>query len=85
MSKAVEARSNKQTELLFVTATTTHADRIYGGGFGAFAKMIDRVAEALMGVPAYKCHLEFDAIAARGTVTNRETGATVDFTYVELA
>ncbi len=80
----VLARSNKRTEVLFVTATTTHTDKINGGGFGAYCKMIDRATMALLGVPSIKCNMQFNSATSCGAFTNRKTGEQVVFEYLEV-
>ena len=78
------ARSNKRTEVLFVTPTTTYADKINGGGFGAYCKMIERATMALLGVPSIQCNVQFNSTTSEGAFTNRKTGEQVVFEYLEV-
>jgi len=77
-------RSNKRTEVLFVTATTTYSDKINGGGFGAYCKMIERATMALLGVPSIQCTVQFNSDTSEGAFTNRKTGEQVVFEYLEV-
>jgi hypothetical protein len=85
------ARSNKRTEVLFVVTShspfstaTTYSDKIYGGGFGAYCKMVDRATIALLGVPSMKCAVTFDGPTNTGKFTNLTTGEFVSFNYLEV-
>lgn len=79
------ARSNKQTEVIFTTETTTYTDRIFGGGFGAYVKMFDRATLALTGeVRVSMIKTQIDPDTNSGTMTNRVTGEVVTFKYVEV-
>ena len=81
------ARGNKRTEVLFTTADKTYADKIYGGGFGAWSKMFDRAVLAIMGVPAHQVRLDWkfkNADTTSGTLTNKATGEVVAFEYLEV-
>ena len=75
----IEARSNKQTPVLFVTANATHADRIYGGGFGAYCKMMKRTVAALTGWAEGDYNL--DTVGQK--ITNRITGEVVTYEMLE--
>jgi hypothetical protein len=78
------ARSNKRTEVLFTTADKTYADKIYGGGFGAWTKMFDRAVLALTGLPSIKFSLIWSEETGKGTLTHRATGEVLAFEYVEV-
>ena len=84
MEYDILARSSKRTEVLFVTPTVTYTDKINGGGFGAYCKMIDRATLALLGVPSIQCGVKFDSEKSIGTFTNRKTGESVTFDYLEV-
>jgi len=75
----IEARSNKQTAVLFVSANATHADRIYGGGFGAYCKMMKRMVAALTGWAESDYNL--DTVGQR--IINRKTGEVVTYEMLE--
>ena len=73
------ARSNKQTPVLFVSANATHADRIYGNGFGAYCKMQKRMVAALTGWAESDYNL--DTVGQK--ITNRKTGEVVTYQMLE--
>ena len=75
----INTRSNKQTAVLFVSANATHADRIYGGGFGAYCKMQKRMVAALTGWAESDYHL--DTVGHK--ITNRKTGEVVNYQMLE--
>lgn len=78
------ARTNRQARVLFVGDDgTTHADRVFGGGFGAFVKMVDRATTALTGWKPADVRVTFDQPTHRVTMTHRTTGEARGFTTLE--
>lgn len=83
MSDTQTARSNRQTRILFVGDDgSTHADRVFGNGFGAFVKMVDRASVALTGWNAWDTRVTFDG-DTRVTLTHRKSGEARTYTTLE--
>lgn len=78
------ARSNKKTEVLFTTDTTTYADKIHGGGFGAYVKMVDRAIISLTGWKPAQVRVKFERLTSTGSFTNRTTNEIVAFDFLEM-
>ena len=61
----------------------SHTETVFGGGFGAFAKMVDRAIVALTGWDALATRVQFDSAGHVVTFTNRASGESHRFTTVE--
>lgn len=76
------ARSNRKTPVTFTQQDRIVADKVHGGGFGAFAKMVDRAIVACTGWTVVATKVEFDA--GRVVFVNRVTGERSVWQFAEV-
>lgn len=84
MTQTTLARSNRRTQVTFTAEDgTTHAETVFGGGVGAFSKMVDRAVAVLTGWDRLDARVAWDAETDTVTFTHRTTGESRRFATVQ--
>lgn len=77
-----QGRSNRQSTVLFVgTDGSSHSDRVFGNGFGAFSNMVDRAVVALTGWRPSETRVQFHSANSMVTFTRRSSGEVRGFMF----